>query len=430
MSTRAQLRPLTAGAALAAVVLAGCTTAPGTSPGGRPGAAPPFQLVSFTSCDEVLGALKSAAKAHVGCDRVSRPEHFSGATLLTVLSFDLTGNPLDNGDPIAVAADGETVYSNGRHLYVATDQRWRMLALTGQGTAPRPDKQVTEIYQFDVSGPGRPRYVTATSVPGWLLNQYAMSEWSGHLRVATTSGQLWGDNPTSNSGIYVFRADGKTLRDTGQVTGLGKGERIYAVRFVGDLGYVVTFRETDPLYPVDLRDPAAPRVAGELKIPGYSAYLHPLADGRLLGIGQEASMEGTRQGTQISLFDVADPARPTRLAQHHVRHGHSEAEHDPHAFLYWPEEQLLVVPLAVYDPTEMKPRQHPQTGALVLRVGDSRLTELDWLTHPMPENTGDIDMFPIRRSLVVDRTLWTVSEAGLQAIDLGTLQPRAWLPLT
>src|SRR5262249_27258747 len=125
------------------------------------------------------------------------------------------------------------------------------------------------------------------------------------------------------------------LHEVGHVGGLGKGERIYGVRFVGPAGYVVTFRQTDPLYVVDLRDPATPRVAGELKINGYSAYLHPAGNGRLIGVGRSADDKGRATGMQVSLFDVADPTRPARIAQYVLPGGYTEAEYDPHAFLYW-----------------------------------------------------------------------------------------------
>ncbi|MEE6258387.1 beta-propeller domain-containing protein [Plantactinospora sonchi] len=352
----------------------------------------------------------------VDCERLSRPAVYSGTSLVSLLSFDLGADRIGDGDPVTVAADGDAVYSNGSRLYIAADQRWRALPTRADGTAATPDPkdEQTEIYQFDIAGPGRPRYVTAAAVPGWLVNQYAMSEWDGHLRVATTTGESWGENPKSSSAVYVLRADGSTLTETGRVTGLGKGERIYSVRFVQGTGYVVTFRQTDPLYTVDLRDPRAPRVTGELKITGYSAYLHPLGDGRLIGIGQEADTQGRTQGTQISLFDVSDLTRPTRIAQHHVRYGHSEAEFDPHAFLYWPDDGTLVVPLTTYQPQGGA----PGGGAMVLRVGANSLTEAGLVDHAgsaTPE-TGSI-----RRSLVVGNVLWTVSDTALQATDLTTL---------
>jgi uncharacterized secreted protein with C-terminal beta-propeller domain len=234
--------------------------------------------------------------------------------------------------------------------------------------------------------------------------------------VATT------ESGNSESAVYVLHQNGKSLIRTGRVGGLGKGERIYAVRFVGPTGYVVTFRQTDPLYTVDLSDPAHPEVAGELKIPGYSAYLHPAGGGRVIGIGQEASMQGQVRGTQISLFDVSDLNHPDRLAQYHVEYGNSEAESDPHAFLYWPDDRLLVVPLAVYQPDKVA----SAGGALVLRVGDNTLTKVGIITQQvaLPDG-GD----PIRRALVIGDVLWTVSNGGLQATSLSTMDKLAWVAL-
>ncbi|MFD0819160.1 beta-propeller domain-containing protein, partial [Micromonospora zhanjiangensis] len=370
----------------------------------------------------------------VPCERLSRPDEYSGATLVTVLSFDLAATALTDGDPATVLADGNTVYGTAGELYVASDDRWRSFppAVPEAGPGSRGDapkvapanwsaEQRTLIHRFDVSRPGPPRYVTSAKVPGWLINQYALSAWNGHLRVATTTGVTWGPSPTSSSTVYVLSTDGGTLRETGRVTGLGKGERIQSVRFDGPVGYVVTFRQTDPLYTLDLRDPAAPRVTGELKISGYSSYLHPLDGDRLLGIGQEASATGQVRGTQVSLFDVRDPTRPVQLARHQLDSPWSEAEREPHAFLYWPATGLLVVPTG-------GPSGRPG-GVTALRVTDTGITEVGTVNHPAAEASG-WDGGSIRRSLVIGGTLWTLSGQALQANDLTTLRPLTWLPLT
>jgi uncharacterized secreted protein with C-terminal beta-propeller domain len=358
----------------------------------------------------------------VDCDDVARPADFSAASLLTVLTFDLGKGELGNGDPVTIAADGDTVYSNGPSLYVASDHRWRAQPDIDANGKPATIEQRTEIYKFDTSKPGRPAFVAGGAVNGWLLNQYSMSDWNGHLRVATTTGLAGGREPASESTVYVLRQDGRQLGVVGQVGGLGKGERIYSVRFIGGTGYVVTFRQTDPLYAVDLRDQALPRVTGELKITGYSAYLHPAGDGRLLGIGQEANEQGRAQGTQISLFDVSDPAQPKRLAQHHVKNSHSEAEFDPHAFLYWPQTGLLVVPMHSYKAANGA----GTAGALALRITDGSITELGLIEHPGAATYERT----IRRSLVIDGTLWTVSAQGLLANDAQSAARLAWVQFT
>ncbi|MBM0239965.1 beta-propeller domain-containing protein [Micromonospora sp. ATA32] len=357
----------------------------------------------------VSGRRRSHA-GRVGCDRLSRPSSGSGTSMLTVLSFDLGADRLGDGAPVSVAADASTVYGTAASLYLVGERtatvaspRWRM---------PRPPgPSTTEIYQFDVADPGPPRYVAAGSVPGQLLNQYALSEWQGHLRVATTSGDTGGAGPDSFSTVYALHRRGDTLQPVGRVSGLGRGERIQSVRFLGATAYVVTFRQTDPLYAMDLTDPAAPRVTGELKINGWSAYLHPVPDGRLLGVGQEADDQGRAQGFQVSLFDVHDPARPTRLARYHVPGGSSAAEFDPHAFLYRPDTGLLALPV--------------DGGAVrLLRVSARQITEVGTVTHP---GTGDS---VVTRSLVIGESLWTVSGAGLRATDPTTARTLAWVPST
>jgi beta propeller domain-containing protein len=358
----------------------------------------------------------------VDCTALSHPEVYSGSSMLTVLTFDMATTALGDGAPVSVAADGDTVYSNGTSLYIASDMRWRIMPdVIG---APQQEDSRTEIYKFDTSQPGSPRYAGAGAVPGWLLNQYAMSEWEGHLRVATTSGETWAGDDTE-SAVYVLAERDGGLEQTGSVGGLGETEQIYAVRFNGPVGYVVTFRQTDPLYTLDLQDPAAPAVLGELEITGYSAYLHPLDGGRLIGVGQEATEEGFTQGTQVSLFDVSDLANPTRLAQHHVESGYSEAEYDPHAFLYWPAERLLVIPISTYD-WSSDGDQPPSSGVLALRIEDTAITELGTITHPV-EPSWDYSTL-IRRALVIEDTLWTVSDQGLQASALSTLEQTAWIP--
>jgi uncharacterized secreted protein with C-terminal beta-propeller domain len=155
-------------------------------------------------------------------------------------------------------------------------------------------------------------------------------------------------------------------------------------------------------------------VTGELKIPGYSAYLHPIGDHRLIGIGQDAGETGRVQGTQVSLFDVSDPANPKRLANATVPSSQSEAEFDHHAFLWWAKTGLTMVPVQSY--------QDGTSGAVGFTVGDDSVKELGRVQHR--------DRQPIRRSIVVGDRVLTLSETGLQGSDLASLAERSWLPLS
>ena len=218
--------------------------------------------------------------------------------------------------------------------------------------------------------------------------------------------------------MTVLRREGDRLEAIGTVGGLGRGETIHAVRFLGDRAHVVTFRQTDPLYTIDLSDPTAPRVTGELKITGYSAYLHPLGDDRLLGVGQEATLEGVTTGTQVSVFDVADPAAPTRLSQVMLPGATSEAEWDHHAVLV--HDGLVVLPYERWsEPTPDRPEGF-ETAAMVLTLDGDALS----LRGTVASSVGRVDPWQstIRRALVVDGRLVTVSHAEVAVHDPVSLE--------
>jgi uncharacterized secreted protein with C-terminal beta-propeller domain len=336
----------------------------------------------------------------VRCGAVRRPASFGGAGVLTVYTVDM-GAGLPAVDADAIFSGGETVYGSASSLYVAT-QRFE------DGTY----EPGTMIHRFDISEPERTTYAASGFVAGTLLNQFSLSEDKGVLRAASTRGF----GPDAESRVTTLRQDGGYLVPRGKVDGLGKGERIYAVRFIGDAGYVVTFRQTDPLYTLDLSDPSDPRVRGELKIPGYSAYLHPVGDGLLLGVGQDADeSSGTTQGLQISLFDVADLAHPKRLQQRKLgeRFSGSAVEWDHHAFLWWPATRLAMLPVD----------SQGFTGAAGFTVDRAAgIAELGRISHPADAGWAP----PIERASVVRGHLYTISSHGVRASSPADLSGDAW----
>lgn len=416
---------------------------------------------------ETADAKGVGVKGSVKCEQVSHPDDYTGTSLLTVHTLDLAQGLTDTA-PISVAADGDTVYGTGTSLYVASNPRWWWWprpvddvmpvpdtpkeSASGQAPqveptpgdpsvppvdpsvdpSPSPEKtpeqppEETQVHRFDITAPGAPRYVASGKVPGRLLNQYSMSEYQGHLRIATTTNSAVGPSTeNSSSAVYVLKDD--TLAKVGEIGGLGAGERIYSVRFIGPVGYVVTFKQVDPLYTLDLSDPANPRKTGELKITGYSAYLHPAGDGRLIGIGQEANAKGRTLGTQVSLFDVSDPANPRRLSQMFQKDSGSEAEWDPHAFLYWAKTGLAVLPLNTWDGTA-----NTTGSALVLKIDDSAVTKTGSVVHPKPKpvKKGEPILFDptVRRAVVIGDGLWTFSEQGVKVNAMDGLAEQAWIP--
>jgi uncharacterized secreted protein with C-terminal beta-propeller domain len=184
---------------------------------------------------------------------------------------------------------------------------------------------------------------------------------------------------------------------------------------------VVTFRQIAPLYTLDLSTPSRPVVRGELKIRGYSAYLHPVGDDLLLGIGQDATDEGRVLGAQASLFDVSDVRSPKRLDALPLGKGWSEAEQSHHAFLWWPKTRLAVLPLQTFD-------DQPFAGALGLRVRRSDgISVAGRVSHPA--RTASIAGVAVRRSVVVGDVLYTVSDVGVKASALATFADLGFVPL-
>ena len=328
------------------------------------------------------------------CDAVRRPAQFSGLDVLAILTVDL-----DRGmyslDRDGVMAGAQVVYGSEDSLYVASRRYVRALE---QGTAV-PDTVTTEIHRFDISDPEHTVYRASGTVPGFILNSYALSQYKGDLRVATTELPPWqpGTAETSSSTVTVLRQDGARMQRIGSVGGLGQGQQIYAVRFMGERGFVVTFRRTDPLYALDLSDPTAPAVRGTLELPGYSAYLHPVSDTLLLGIGRDGAT------VQASLFDVSDMAAPKRVSQLDLGSGSTAVESDPHAFLYWPKTGLAVLPF----------QNETFQGAVGLHASGAPLSEAGRIQHPAGA--------AIDRSLVVGDKLYTLSYSGLGANRLDTL---------
>ncbi len=394
-------------------------------------------LPSYTQSSGTGGA-----RPAYDCARTFAPPEFAGFGLLSVLTIDPTDPHID--DTTSVVADGQTVYASTGRLYVATT-RWQAVAGDIASTAPvTPDTPViggrsavpqikTLIHAFDISGTGPARYRVSGEVRGTVLNQFSLSEYQGRLRVATTDQTAAG----SESFVTVLADDDARLARVGQVGGMGRGEQIKSVRFVDDRGYVVTFRQTDPLYVLDLADPAAPKVTGELKILGYSAYLHPLAGNLLIGVGQDADESGRIRnasgtyGVQVSLFDVADPANPKRLQQTVLANVSSQVGFDHHAFLYWPATGLTVVPVQRFDVgvtgigSPGSSTVDLRSGAVGLRVAPGGIDRVAQIRHPVSSSADST----IERSLVIGDRLVTVSASGLLSSDLATLQPGTWVPL-
>ena len=306
------------------------------------------------------------------CDRINHPADFSGFDVVSVVDIDLDDGlaGFDTDDAVGVLASGDTVYSSLDRFYVATT-RWPEAQLFMDDVAPpMADDSITSLHAFEFATDEPVRYLASGAVNGQLLDQFSLDEHDGFLRVLTTTGDEWSADGSSETVLTVLEEQGDRLVAVGEVGGLGRGERLYSARLLGDVGFAVTFRQIDPFYVLDLADPTAPAVTGELKIPGFSTYLHPLDEHRVLGVGQAATDQGQTTGLKVSIFDVSDPAQPRESAQWTLPYGWSSAEQDHRAF------QIVgsTVLLPAYD------GEVGQHGTVVLDVSDG-IDVVGWIVH-------------------------------------------------
>ncbi|MBE6800751.1 MAG: hypothetical protein E7529_06060 [Ruminococcaceae bacterium] len=224
----------------------------------------------------------------------------------------LVASVLDTDDESTLKT--EAVLGAGQNVYCTTETLYATSTEYNTGDARKAEvfglnsTEKTQIYKFDIRNYDI-KYLKNASVDGSALNQFSMDEYNGYLRIATTSGN-WGENLINQ--VYILD---ENLETVGLLKDIAKGERIKSVRFTGNTAYVVTFVQTDPLFVIDLTDVKAPKILGELKIPGYSAYLHPVGDGLVMGVGLDGTETGTNGGMKVSLFDVSDPTKPVECGK-------------------------------------------------------------------------------------------------------------------
>jgi hypothetical protein len=356
------------------------------------------------------------------CTDIYHPAKKSEYAILSVLHLDLGDDVpyLTELSSTGLLANGWTVYASTENLYLAQSSRWWWW---GRGAL----SMTSAIHKFNLAADSEQpvRYVASGEVPGWLLNQFSMSEHEGYLRVATTMTDWWwrtGPEEEDTGSLVTVLADNQwgELIAVGQVSGIAPGEQIYATRFLGDRGYLVTFVRIDPLFTLDLSDPTNPQVIGELKIPGYSAYLHPIDENHLLAVGMNGDESGRLDGLAVNIFDVSDFANPI-LAHQYVfgeNSGNgwswswSESLNDHHAFTF--HRDVLSFP--AYSSGSGQARFD---GLLVLAIDkDAGIFELGRVEHSSDSCGYGYCQARMRRSIYIEDYLYSISTRGIMVNQL------------
>lgn len=354
--------------------------------------------------------------------------------ILTVATLNLD-DPRKAPTRTSIIGEPGEVYASQKALYVAS-QHWWWWSAPGQ-------MDYTYLHKFDLSDPSRARYVASGGVEGHIVDQFSLDEHNDFLRVATTINtrvpdlqnpqNTWGQIQSTNR-ITVLGENRGALVAVGRTPELAKGERIYSARFLGDRGFVVTFRNIDPLFSFDLSNPQAPRQVGELKVPGFSSYIHPLDKGHLLTIGTflpETGETWTGRRIQLSIFDVTDLKNPK---QSHVTtlgdsNSYSEAQWEHKAFNYFPAKKLLAVPFSDWN-------WNGSGDYWSYFTSDLRVFGIDTATgFTVKGKVSMSDLYrvanywgwsyywqpAVRRSVMADDFVYAISDAGIRVAHISAL---------
>lgn len=378
--------------------------------------------------DEILPTFKDSLTGKTlkaGYDQIRYFPDTVESNLMITLGFNLdTAAEPDKG---IYLGSGNTVYANADSLFVAMNRyQYRIMTF-----APEPSfRETTEIFRFALAD-GKVQFKAKGSVPGTIINQFSMDAQGTTFRIATTTGEAWnsGEN-TSKNNIYVLNS---AMTIQGKLEGLAPTERIYSVRFLGDRAYMVTFRQVDPFYVIDLKNPASPAVLGYLKIPGFSEYLHPYDANTIIGFGKETveTKDGVRTaGLKIGMFDVSNVQNP--VEKHKVILGGagswSEVLNNHKALLFSKEKGLFALPVTLYE-TVNGQSQFTWQGAHVYSIDPATGFKLrgtsTHLTDQEIANAG-IQWYDsqknIQRIIYIGDTIYTLSDYGIKGHALDTMQ--------
>lgn len=335
------------------------------------------------------------------------------SSYLNIAAFDITKN--EAADIETYLGAGSDIYASANNLYVIKDKS-SYGHITGRYSVK------TEIFKFKLEN-AKCTFLNNGEVPGSTLNQFSMDEKDGYFRIATTD-YGWNSEDNANN-LYVLNSN---LEIVGKIEGLAEGERIYSVRFMGDRAYMVTFVQTDPLFVIDLKDPTNPKVLGELKIPGYSKYLHPYDETHLIGFGEDTKVVNygygdvvTTDGMKMALFDVTDPNNPKEM--YNVKIGekgtYSELLYNHKALLFSKEKNIIAFPISITEDDYQVTFQ----GAIVYGLSLENGFELK---GKISNTEDDVDRYYYRNSveriIYIKDTIYTISNSLIKATNMNTME--------
>ena len=411
--------------------------------------------------ERINGAVLIHGLSDGDCNDFVAPEDGLNRGFNSIFTFDLSSSKFDF-DADHIVGNYPMVYASQDQL-ILSENAWDWWWFWGDDES----QESTNLHTFDISDPKETVYTGSGRVDGTILNQFSLSEYQGIIRVATTEGQWgrwWMENPEPMSSSVItltHRVDGQTgeksLEQLGIVDGIAPEERIWSARFDGDRAYLVTFRQIDPLWVIDLSNPAQPIILGELEIPGVSTYIHPLSQDALLTIGMGPAGEDgfglDWSSTRLSIFDISDPTAPnvsSILSVSPVQTdesnswvwSYSEASYEHKAFQYWAPKDMLAIPLSTYrylswyDASGNYHWSYDYVSKLMLvniPLDGTNMTIHGEVNHSSfyndDENNYWWNDYNIRRSIFMGDYVYAISSGGVTATNLTSMEQSASVQL-
>lgn len=357
---------------------------------------------------------------YIDFDRIYYMPEFEDTNYLNIASFNITNK--EEATIESYLGAGDEIYSSTDNLYITKvkydytkEERYRDIK--------------TEIYKFHLND-AKCIFRKSGKVPGSVLNQFSMDERDGYFRIATTD-RSWNNEDNTNN-LYVLD---ENLEIVGKVEGLAPGEQIYSVRFMGNRAYMVTFVQTDPLFVIDLSEPTNPTVLGELKIPGYSKYLHPYDETHLIGFGEDTKLVNygygdivITDGIKIALFDVTDPNNPKEMYSEKIgkRGTYSELLNNHKALLFSKEKNIIAFPVSITEENYKVTFQGAIVYSLTLEKGFE-------LKGKISNTTSEYERYyksnNVQRILYIKDTLYTISQNTIKAVNMNTMEIKGTISL-
>ncbi len=385
------------------------------------------KIAQIMALSDAGPSLKDGAAA---IEPTFRASNLAGNSFVSIASFGISGAGLK----------AETVYGKPGFVYASSSALYMSIPHSqteGDWYGGNYSASASEVYKFAIgASPSQTSYQASGIVKGTVLNQFAMDEWGGNLRIATTSGRA--PDPSVHSTVTILQQTGGGLAQRGIVDNIAPTEDIRSVRFDGDRGFLVTFKKTDPLFALDLANPVAPKVTGELKIPGFSTYMHIMDKTHILALGLEADDQGSYayfNGVQVQIFDIANMASPKLVHKTVIgtRGTNSEALTNHLGFNYFAPKNLLALPMTICEGGGNGQFGDTMTfnGLLVFDASVAGgIAKRGGVAHEVGEGVSCNNWWTdpstnVKRSVIMDDFVYSVAE---DTIDIASLSNLAAAP--